>query len=141
MHYIIGIYFFSRWPEITVGDIVWKVLKLRGRLANLKWMKCFIFFCFFISNALGLNNQKILCLPSTYEFERTGTNLNHPTPHLVFVVIEWPLSKYFLHFWNDFDVIWWTVKDTKILRKQLYLISLIRILEITPFILPHFVLP
>ena len=30
---------------------------------------------------LDLNNQKILCLPSIYQFERTGTNLNHPTVH------------------------------------------------------------
>jgi hypothetical protein len=30
-------------------------------------------------NALDLNNQKILCLPSIYQFDRTGTNLNHPT--------------------------------------------------------------
>ena len=40
-------------------------------------MKCLIFLLFY--NALDLNNQKILCLPSIYEFERTGTNLNHPT--------------------------------------------------------------
>ena len=39
-------------------------------------MKCFIFLLFY--NALDLNNQKILCLPSIYQFERTGTNLNHP---------------------------------------------------------------
>ena len=36
----------------------------------------FYFFVFF--NALDPNNQKILCPPSIYEFERTGTNLNHP---------------------------------------------------------------
>ena len=77
MFYITGTYFFSRWPEFTVGDIVWYVLKLWGQLVNLKWMKCFIFLLFY--NALDLNNQKILCLPSIYEFERTGTNLNHPT--------------------------------------------------------------
>ena len=29
-------------------------------------------------NDLDLNNQKILCLTSIYQFERTGTNLNHP---------------------------------------------------------------
>jgi hypothetical protein len=28
VHSIIGTYFFSRWPEITVGDIVWYVSKL-----------------------------------------------------------------------------------------------------------------
>jgi hypothetical protein len=33
-------------------------------------------------NALDLNNQKILWLPSIYEFERTGTNLNHPKIYL-----------------------------------------------------------
>ena len=39
-------------------------------------MKCFIFFAFY--NALDLNNQKILCLPSIFQFERTVHNLNHP---------------------------------------------------------------
>ena len=39
-----------------------------------------LFFLLFY-NALDLNNQKILCLPSIYEFERTGTNLNHPSIH------------------------------------------------------------
>ena len=29
-------------------------------------------------NALDLNNQKMLCLSSIYQFERTGTNLDHP---------------------------------------------------------------
>jgi hypothetical protein len=28
VHYITGTYFFSRWPEFIVGDIVWYVLKL-----------------------------------------------------------------------------------------------------------------
>ena len=68
--------FFSRWPEFTLGNIVWYVLKLWGPCANLKWMKCFIFLLFY--NALDLNNQKILWLPSIYQFERTATNLNHP---------------------------------------------------------------
>ena len=27
-HYITETYFLSRWPEFTVGDIVWYVLKL-----------------------------------------------------------------------------------------------------------------
>jgi hypothetical protein len=40
-------------------------------------MKCFTFLLFY--KALDLINQKILWLPSIYEFERTGTNLNHPT--------------------------------------------------------------
>ena len=31
-----------------------------------------------VYNVLDLNNQKILWLPSIYQFERTGTNLNHP---------------------------------------------------------------
>ena len=31
-------------------------------------------------NALDLNIQKILCLPSIYQFERTETNLNHAPP-------------------------------------------------------------
>ena len=39
-------------------------------------MKCFNLLLFY--NALDLNNQKILCLPSIYQFERTGTNLDHP---------------------------------------------------------------
>jgi hypothetical protein len=33
----------------------------------------------FLYNVLDLNDQKILCLPSIYQFERTGTNLNHPS--------------------------------------------------------------
>ena len=40
-------YFFSRWPEFIVSDILWYILKLWGRCANHKWMKCFIFFCFY----------------------------------------------------------------------------------------------
>ena len=36
-----------------------------------------LFFLFY--NALDLNNQKKLCLPSIYQFERTETNLDHPT--------------------------------------------------------------
>ena len=32
-------------------------------------------------NDLDLNNQKILWLPSIYQFERTGTNLDHPSAH------------------------------------------------------------
>ena len=47
---------------------MWYVLKLWGRVAKFKWMKCFIFFAFY--NDLHLNNQKILCLPSIYQFER-----------------------------------------------------------------------
>ena len=35
------------------------------------------YFCIF-DNVLDLNNQNILCLPSIFQFERTGTNLNHP---------------------------------------------------------------
>ena len=41
----------------------------------------FLIFLIFY-NDLDLNNQKILCLPSIYEFERTGTNLNHPNTSL-----------------------------------------------------------
>ena len=37
----------------------------------------FYFFCFFYS-ALDLNNQKILCLTSIFQFDRTVHNLNHP---------------------------------------------------------------
>ena len=66
--YITGTYFFKRWPEFTVGNILWYVLKLWGRCGNLKWMKCFIFLPFY--NDLDLNNQKYLWLPSIYEFER-----------------------------------------------------------------------
>ena len=36
---------------------------------------------FYFYNVLDLNNQKILWLPSIYQFERTGINLNHPTQH------------------------------------------------------------
>ena len=36
-----------------------------------------LFFLLFY-NDLDLNNQKILWLPSIYQFERTGTNLDHP---------------------------------------------------------------
>ena len=49
-------------------DIVWYVPKLWGRWANPKWMKCCCFLVFY--NALDLNNQKILWLPSIYEFDR-----------------------------------------------------------------------
>ena len=40
-----------------------------------------IFLLFYID--LDLHNQKMLCLPSIYQFERTGTNLNHPRLHPV----------------------------------------------------------
>ena len=68
MFYITGTYFFRRWHEFTVDDILWYVLKLLGQLANLKWMKYFNFLLFY--NDLYLNNQKILCLPLIYQFER-----------------------------------------------------------------------
>ena len=38
-----------------------------------------IFLLFY--NDLYLNNQKILWLPSIYQFERTGTNVDHPSLH------------------------------------------------------------
>ena len=76
MHHITGRYFFSRWPEFTLGYILWYVLKLWGRWTNLKWMKCFIFLLFY--DALDLNNRRILRLPSIFQFDRTGTNLNYP---------------------------------------------------------------
>ena len=37
----------------------------------------FLIFLLFY-NDLDLNNQKILCLPSIFQFERTVHNLNHP---------------------------------------------------------------
>ena len=37
-----------------------------------------MFYFLLFYNALDLDNQKMLCLPSIYEFERTGTTLNHP---------------------------------------------------------------
>ena len=36
------------------------------------------FFSIFL---IFYNNQKILCLPSIHQFERTGTNLDHPIYH------------------------------------------------------------
>ena len=39
-------------------------------------MKCSIFLLFY--NALDLNNQKTLRMPSIYQFDRTVTDLNHP---------------------------------------------------------------
>ena len=50
-------------------------------------MKYFNFLLFY--NPLDLNNQKILWLPSIYEFERTGTNLNHPIDHLLQIFALW----------------------------------------------------
>ena len=47
---------------------IWKWYE-NGRLAKFKWMIFFLLFCFFC-NVLDLNNQKILCLPSIYEFKR-----------------------------------------------------------------------
>jgi hypothetical protein len=43
-----------------------------------KMVEMFYFVLLFYS-VLDLNNQKILCLPSIFQFERTGTNLNHPS--------------------------------------------------------------
>ena len=34
------------------------------------------------SNAFDMLNEKNLCLPSIYEFERTVHNLNHPNLHI-----------------------------------------------------------
>ena len=48
-----------------------------------------IFLLFY--NDLGLNNQKILCLPSIYQFERTGTNLDHPS---YFKGYSWIISSF-----------------------------------------------
>ena len=42
-------------------------------------VEMFLFFLLFY-NALILNNQKILWLPSIFQFERTVTDLNHPRP-------------------------------------------------------------
>ena len=42
----------------------------------------FYFFLLFY-NVLDLNNQKNLWLPSIFQFESTGTNLNHPTNDMV----------------------------------------------------------
>ena len=41
----------------------------------------FNFFLLFY-NDLDLNNQEILWPPSIYQFERAGTNLDHPRLHL-----------------------------------------------------------
>jgi hypothetical protein len=49
----------------------------QSTLAKAKWLKCFLFLLFY--NALELNNQEILCLPSIYQFDRTATDLSHPT--------------------------------------------------------------
>ena len=43
-----------------------------------------LFFLHFY-NALDLNNQKILCLPSFFQFERTEHNVSHPNEHLTYV--------------------------------------------------------
>ena len=51
------------------GDIEWYVLKLCMRpISQTKWLKCLISFALY--NALDLNNQKILWLPSIFQFER-----------------------------------------------------------------------
>ena len=42
----------------------------------------FYFFLVFY-NVLDLNNQKLLWLPSIYQFEKTGTNLNHPNTDFI----------------------------------------------------------
>ena len=40
----------------------------------------FYFFLLFYYD-LDLNNEKILCLPSIFQFERTVHNLSHPNEH------------------------------------------------------------
>jgi hypothetical protein len=50
-----------------------------------------LFFLLFY-NVLDLNNQKILWLPSIFQFERTETNLNHPMQYALWTLdIEGPL--------------------------------------------------
>ena len=44
--YITGTYFFRRWPEFTVGDILWYVLKLWRAWADWKNRKSWNFFGF-----------------------------------------------------------------------------------------------
>ena len=45
-------------------------------------MKCWVFFLLFY-NTLDLNNQKVLCLPSIFQFERTVTDLNRLNLQLI----------------------------------------------------------
>ena len=44
------------------------------------------YFSLLFYNVLDLNNQNILWLPSIYQIERTGTNLNHPTEAYCFEI-------------------------------------------------------
>ena len=46
-------------------------------------VEMFLFSLLFY-NALDLNNQKILCLPSICQFERIVTDLNHPNLQVLF---------------------------------------------------------
>ena len=61
-------------------------------------MKCFIFLLFY--NALDLNNQKILCLPSIFQFDRTGTNLNCPKALRICCLLCWISLNWFLSWWG-----------------------------------------
>ena len=77
------------------------VLKLWSQLANLKWLKCFIFIflLFTFYNALDLNNQKSLCLHSAHNlsvWEETGF-FNHSKVH------KYPPTQSFIHFWWNLD--------------------------------------
>jgi hypothetical protein len=78
-------------------------------------------------NDLDLNNQKILCLPSIYQFERTGTNLDHPMENTVWLLIcfQWfwwaQWKKKSMHLVQAAlvaappNIIWWLVMKEKIL--------------------------
>ena len=72
------------------------------RLISQYWMNE-MFFCFFFAfyNTLDLDNQKTLWLPSTYEFERIWTNLNHPNLY-VFTYVH----TIYLHFSYFVSDIW-----------------------------------
>ena len=66
-------------PFSNPNDILYYGMYLNfeapGPILNERNVLMFLLFY----NDLDLNNQKVLCLPSIYQFERTGINWNHPS--------------------------------------------------------------
>ena len=61
-------YYLSSNNAGTVFDIIWYVLNFEAYGPTLNSWNVLFFLLFY--NAFNLNNQKILCLPSIYQFER-----------------------------------------------------------------------
>ena len=74
MHYITGTYFFSRWPEFTVRwytrPVIYYGMYLNFEASGPTLNEWNVLILLLFYNDLDLNNQKTLCLPSIFQFDR-----------------------------------------------------------------------